>query len=639
MNSETISAIRNFTLNARKLLLVEINEQLEGIYGFLPTGKIEPADKYPAIKSLPEAATTRKRLEQFIADEQAAGMSVKEARDKLALEIAFTRLNRMVALKMMEARGITRQSVSKGTQSNGYLRWLTQSGNEDFYSKHEAGDLPRNAMGEGPRQEAYRHYLLWVCAELSKEIKVLFDPDNLASRIFPRPAALNQLIEMMNAPELEEVWKPGNEETIGWVYQYFIEQKKKEVFDRLYKKKEKICAEDIPAATQLFTPRWIVKCLVQNTLGRMWVHMHPDTRLKEKLDYLVPPAGSIPKVPLKLVRKIRLLDPACGTMHFGLIAFDLLYEMYREETDRCGQPGWPQHPSVENDSEIPSNILAHNLHGIDIDLRAVQLSALTLYLRAKTISPKTILKESRLVCADIHMLNGDRLNKFLTYSGLEKRPIYSRVLTALRELLNNAQQIGSLLRLDEEIHKLVKDERKRFEREGRQMELFGGSDSQFESDAAKEEFWEILEIQIGQALDEFVRKHSSEGFGQKFFADEAIKGLRLLEITSQKYDIVMTNPPYMANGNMNSVLKNYLQKEYPKTKIDLYAAFIQRCMEWLASGGRMGMITQQSFMFISSYEKLRDLLRENIAIEIMPHVGPRAFDEISGEKVNTTLLV
>jgi hypothetical protein len=228
---------------------------------------------------------------------------------------------------------------------------------------------------------------------LAQEVRVLFDSDNLASHLCPRPQALRQLIDLLNGEQLQDAWQPGNEETIGWVYQFFIEQQKKDVFDRLYRKKEKICAEDIPAATQIFTPRWVVCCLVENTLGRMWMQMHPDSRLTQQLEYLVPQVNSLPPVPLKPVREIRLLDPACGTMHFGLVAFDLLVEMYREEIEQAGQPCWPQEPSVKAEADIPAAILAHNLHGIDIDLRAVQLSALTLYLRAKTLNPKTTLSE------------------------------------------------------------------------------------------------------------------------------------------------------------------------------------------------------------------------------------------------------
>lgn len=432
MNSATIALIRDFTLKSRKLLLAEINDQLEGVYGFLPSGKFESADKYPALGALPEAAETRKRIEQFIADEQATGMSVKDARDKLALEIVFTRLNRMVALKLMETRGIIRQSVSKGAQSNGYLRWLTQPENDDFYRKHEAGDLPRNALGEGPRQESYRHYLLWVCAELATEIKVLFDPDNLGSRIFPRPAALGQLIDMMNAPDLEDAWKIGNEETIGWVYQSFNAEALENAFREARVSKKKFEAKDIPNVTQLFTRRWIVRYLVENTLGRLWLDMHPDSCLVgEQLEYLVP-IESNRQAPLKSVRNIRLLDPACGAMHFGLVAFDLFVRMYQEEMRNAGKPGWPKRPPLESEDQIPAAVIADNIYGIDIDLRAVQLSALTLFIKAKSLNKSAILKESRLACANIQMLDGDRLKDFLKIAGLDQRPVYSRILSALQ---------------------------------------------------------------------------------------------------------------------------------------------------------------------------------------------------------------
>lgn len=456
---------------------------------------------------------------------------------------------------MMEARRLLRQTVTRGQDSNGFKMWLTEPGNEAHYRAYEAGDLPQDGLGEGPRQRAYRLFLLAQCARLAQEVRVLFDPDNLLSQLCPRPQALRQLIDLLNDEELQEAWQPGNEETIGWVYQFFIEQQKKDVFGRLYKKKEKIRAEDIPAATQIFTHRWVVRCLVENTLGRMWVQMHPETRLAKQLAYLVPMENSLPSVPPKRVQEIRLLDPACGTMHFGLVAFDLLVEMYREEIEQAGRPGWPQEASVTAKADIPAAILAHNLYGIDIDLRAVQLSALTLYLRAKTLNPRATLSESRLACADIHMLDGERLKQFVELAGLQERPIYGRILNALQQRLKGADQLGSLLRLDEEIRKLVEEERLRYERLGRQPDLFGWPKEQFESEAGRREFWEILEIQIGQALDAFARERAAAGIDQGFFATEATKGLRLLEITGQRYDIVFTNPPYMTSRNMNAVLK------------------------------------------------------------------------------------
>jgi hypothetical protein len=591
MKSETVDAIHDATLKARELMTTEISQQLEGIYGLLPSGQFQPVADYPALGNVPEAVETRRRLETHLADEHQAGLTAQQARDKLVREAAFTWLNRLVAFKMMETRRLLRQTVTRGQESNGYKMWLTEAGNEEHYRGYEAGDLPQDGLGEGPRQRAYRRFLLAQCARLAQEIRVLFDPDNMASRLCPRPQAFRQLIDLLNDDELHEAWQPANEETIGWVYQFFIEEQKRDVFDRLYKKKEKIRAEDIPAATEIFTPRWVVRCLVENTLGRVWVQMHPDSRLAQQLEYLVPQADPLPQVPLKHVREVRVLDPACGTMHFGLVAFDLLAGMYREEIERVGQPGWPQTPSVEAEVDIPAMILADNLHGIDIDLRAVQLSALTLYLRAKTLNSNATLSESRLACADIHMLDGNRLQQFLDQAGLRDRPIYGRILSALQQRLKDSDQLGSLLRLDEEIRKLVEEERWHYEREGRQLDFPGWSQQQFETEAGRREFWEMLEIQIGQALDAFARERASEGADQGFFAAETTKGLRLLEITGQRYDIVLTNPPYMSSRNMNAVLKEYLQKAYSVAKSDLYAAFIQRCTEWLSEGGRLGMIT------------------------------------------------
>jgi len=629
-------AIRDFTLEARKILIREVEDQLEGIYGLLADGHFEPADNYPALAQIPECAETRHRLETFMADEASAGLDREAARRKLAKEPAFTWLNRLVALKMMETRKLVRQTVTRGADSNGFKMWLTEDGNEQHLADYEAGEMPKDARGEGPRDRAYRRFLLAQCGRLAEEIRVLFDPDNLVSRLAPRPTILGQLIDLMNDGELDEAWEPGNEETIGWVYQFFIEREKADVFDRLYKKKQKMQREDIPAATQIFTPRWIVECLVQNTLGRRWLQMHPDSSLTEKLDYLVPLEGEIPAAPLKPVREITLLDPACGTMHFGLVAFDLFVEMYREELARAGEEGWPAEPSVGSEQEIAASIVANNLHGIDIDLRAVQLSALTLFIKAKMVNPNTRIADSKLACTDTRMILGDRFQAFLDKLG---RPIYRRILTTLAKRLRHADHLGSLLRPDEEVRNLIEQERKKYEKEGRQPDLFGWSRDQFDTEAGLREFWETLETQIAQAVDAFGREEAEAGHDASFFVGEAAKGLRMLELLAKRYDIVVTNPPYMTSRNMNAVMNGFLKKEYPAAKRDLYAAFIQRCTDLLADTGRLGMITQQSFMFISSYENLRTWLRDRVAIETMPHTGPRAFAEVTGEKVNTTLLV
>ncbi|MFX1555420.1 MAG: BREX-1 system adenine-specific DNA-methyltransferase PglX, partial [Promethearchaeota archaeon] len=489
------------------------------------------------------------------------------------------------------------------------------------------------------------HFLLWQSAQIAAEVRVLFDPDTLPSRLFPRPRALNTLLEMLNQPDLADAWRA--DETIGWIYQYFNEPELQAAFEKVRTSRAKFEAKDIPSATQLFTPHWIVRFLVQNTLGRLWVQMHPDTHLVGTdpstlrlpsgqagsghglLDYLVPLEGEIPPEPLRPVREITLLDPACGAMHFGLVAFDLLAAMYQEELDRAGEPGWPETPSVADPADIPAAIIKHNLFGIDIDLRAVQLSALALYLKAKyalseiegSLNPKARITDSNLACADVLPLDGARLGTFLREARFT-RPVYERLIRALWSRLQDVDQLGSLLRLERELGDLITEERARYD----EAPLFAGLPGEFEREAAEAEFWEIISAQTVQGLDEFTRQQAQAGVDQTFFAGEAVKGLRLVELMLRRYDVVVTNPPYMTRGKMNNELAKLVADAYPEGKNDLFAAFIQRCLEFAEDRGYVGMLTMHSFMFIRSYEALRGAIRREAAVEAMAHCGPGLFE-------------
>ena len=630
------SAIHNTTLKARELLTGEIRDLLQGIYGLDSKGNFEDVKRLPAV-ALPEVRATRKRLEKFLNDEEQAGLKRPEAVAKLVKETAFTHLNRLVAFKMMESRKLIRGTVDRYQESNAFKFYLAE--HEDDLRLYEQGSLPQNEVGEGPRDMAYRHFLLWQCAELSKEIKVLFDPENLSSRLFPRPRSLKSLLEMLNDPALVDAW--SEEETVGWIYQYFNEDEKKDVFNRLYKKKQKIRPEDIPAATQLFTPRWIVKFLVQNTLGRQWMQMHPDSGLAAALDYLVPLAGEIPSEKMKPVREIEVLDPACGTMHFGLVAFDLLAEMYREEMEKAGQPGWPEKPSVSSVEAIPAAVIANNIFGIDIDLRAVQLSALALYLKAKSLNPKAQITESHLACAELQLPEDAKLEEFLKASKFTL-PVYERVIRRLWSTMRggSGKGVGSLLPLEGAITLEVERERRthltslqRFE------DLADAPEDVARTEVWGLEFWDVLGDQIVMAFNSFADEQAASGGDESYFVGEAGKGMRLLDIMRRRYDCVFTNPPYMTRRNMNPELADFTEANYPEGKGDLYAAFIQRCLELTEERGRLGMFAQQSFMFISSYENLREEVLKERAIEAIAHTGPRALDDVGGEKVNTTAFV
>ncbi len=631
MDQTIRNKLRETVLKARSLLENAIREELQGRYGIYIANAKERGSSGLVVEDdarmghlEADERETRRLLLDHISLLQTSGLTASSALDAFVREAAFTWLNRFVAFKMLETRGLVRETVSRLENSNGFKMWLAEPGNETHLSDYEKGDLPQNGRGEGPRQRAYRAFLLARCQNLSEEVRVLFDPNALVSRFLPQPKVLKELANLLNAQDLAPAWQPGNEETIGWVYQGFNSEELEQAFRKVRVSKKKFESRDIPAVTQLFTPRWIVRFLVENTLGRFWVELHPDSQLASSLDYLVPfkTADCLPTAQ-RSVKEITFLDPACGTMHFGLLAFDLLAAMYREEMQNAGKPGWPEKPPVASEDEIPDAIIAHNLHGIDIDPRAVQLSALTLYLKAKTLNPKARISESRLACANIHMLDGDNLKSFVEQMKLG--PIYRRILTALQARLKDSEQLGSLLRLEEEIRQLVAEERKRYEREGKQLIIPGFAEQQFETEAGQREFWEMLEIQIGQALDAFAREHGN-AVNQTFFAGETAKGMRLLELMAQRYDVVVTNPPYMSARKMNSRLKSLVAASYPAGKGDLYAAFIKRCVDLTNPTGHVGMLTMHSFMFISSYEKLRSIIREQTFIETMAHAGPGLFD-------------
>ncbi len=215
-----MSDLRTFTLGARQTLVEETKALLLQVYGLETNGIFLPKAKLPILARVPEAMATRKRLEKLFSDEQEAGITSADAHQKLVKEAAFTHLNRLVAFKLMEGRKLMRGAVDRYHDSNGFKIYLA---NHDTDLKlFEKGSMPLDDFGEGPNDRAYRHFLLWQCGELAKEVRVLFDPENLASILFPRPRVVRKIVDALNAEDMKVAWQPGNEETIGWIYQFFI---------------------------------------------------------------------------------------------------------------------------------------------------------------------------------------------------------------------------------------------------------------------------------------------------------------------------------------------------------------------------------------------------------------------------------
>jgi len=613
MTDDLISTIQSFTLDARKLLEQETEEQLQGLYGWLPDGSFAAGTAL----GLAEAAETRARLEAYVEGEAEAGVDVLAAREKIKRETAFTWLNRAVAFRLMEERGIIKGTFGKLHKANAFIFYLTDVLNEASIP----ASTPINTMGEGPVDSAYRKFLLWQCGELTREVSVLFDFATLASRLCPRPAILKQLADTMNEADLVAAWNLGNEETLGWVYQGFCSQELQDAFAAARESKKKFESKDIPAVTQLFTIRWVVRFLVENTLGRIWMEMHPESHLSEILEYIVPPKEKRQRK-IKPVKEITFLDPCCGSMHFGLLAFDLFSEMYREEMENAGKPGWPDSPSAGSEEEIPGLILTHNIHGIDIDLRAVQVSALALLLRARTLNPKAQVTDENLACANVEEFTGGRLDELINAAEFENRS-EERILRAMSARVADSPHLGSLLRIERDLKEMVETERKTLLASSQpELLLAGLTDDLFESTRDLDSFFDQLASSIADRLDSFAR---DAGSNSHHAAAEASKGMRFLRLVEKRYDVVVTNPPYLSGRKMNKRLSVLMEQEYNEGKGDMYAAFILRCQELLAADGLMGMLTMHSFMFISSYEELRIKLRKEVAIETLAHFGGGLF--------------
>lgn len=500
---------------------------------------------------------------------------------------AYTWFNRIVALRYMELHDYLDHGYrALSNRSDSDIPEILEKATEIELPGLNKDKVIELRLAGNKDNELYRMLLVAQCNALHKAMPFLFEhiydetelllPDNLLHS----DSIIRKLVNDID----DEAW--NEVEIIGWLYQFYISEKKDEVIGKVVK------SEDIPAATQLFTPNWIVKYMVQNTLGRMWMATYPESTLQEKMEYYIEPAEQEPEVQKQLEEitpkelnpeGLTFLDPACGSGHILVEAYELLKEIYLERGYRT--------------RDIPELILKKNLYGIDIDDRAAQLAGFVLLMKAREDDSRIFAKDD-IELNVISMKNSDDSDE-------------DNVLTT--QLQKEGNDISNILQLI----KLFKSSK-----------IFGSLITVPNKLAGN--LGEIKAL-INKVVDEY---HVCKSYGEII-----LNLIQQAKILSNKYDCVVTNPPYMGSKAMNGVLKKFAAENFSDSKSDLFAMFIEKCSAFSKSNQYFGLITMQSWMFLSSYERLREDILTNLTITTMAHLGPRAFSSISGEVVQTTTFV
>ncbi len=580
----------------------------------------------------PEDKHARKVIDAYLALREDAGLSRKDAIEEFVREAAYTWVNRLLVLRCMEARDLI----------DGVVTTKEVYGGRSLAHHRLAQRQPETCAGEDGGLFAMLDKAFSFHAN---HLPVLFNPKAPAAALRPSVAALKKCIALLSGTESVNGSSPATDEVfaapdaLGWAYQYWNTEEKDRVFAKVRTKKVKIQGADIIPATQLYTESYMVRFLVQNSLGATWMGMHPDSDLLEDWEYYVKDADRAP-VRRKNVENITFLDPACGSGHFLIEAFDLFYRMYEAE----GKYTDPE--------AICKKILSRNLYGIDIDERAVQITRAALWMKAAERVFDFSGTPKNIIATNIRLPKGkDHLKAFLAKYP-EDAPL-APALESIFEGLEHADELGSLLQIEEPVERELRSLRTCL---GGQTALTtGGLTGQTSfAGAMTDEDWEAWKDDVIERLaDHFGKEGEAADFSSAFFSQNAGKGVRLFELLSKRYDVVAVNPPYMGSGNMGSVLKKYVNKWYKFGKNDLFASFIIRSYILCKRNGKAAMVTQQSWMFLRSFSNLRLNVKPDqdgskgdfngilldCSIDSIIHLGSGAFHEITGDVVNVALFI
>ena len=606
------TAIKNFAIWARNKLIADINYRAgllgitaDGIRSALPqsTGQTQFYD----IGTAEPYAITGERIyqRQHLVDllhQKEKESDYKTAYKYVLEEVAYTWFNRLIAVRFMEVNDYLPSHIRVLSSESGKMEpdLVTTPFDADLEFSRDEQQIILDLKNANKLDEVFRLLFIKQCNALNEILPALFEKTSDYTELLLNLSVIDQdgvvwhLVH--DIPESDfNVEEGGQVEIIGWLYQYYNTEPKNEAFA----KKGKITKDEVPAVTQLFTPDWIVRYMIENSLGRLWLEGHPNEELKSNWKYYLEEAEQEPEVAAQLeeIRKeyaklnpedIKVIDPCMGSGHILVYAFDVLMQIY--ESAGYGQ------------RDAARSILDNNIYGLDIDDRAFQIAYFAVMMKARQYNRRILNGEYRPNVYSIKESNGINQSQ-LKYFGaglndFERNNAVAQ-MNGLLDTFMDAKEYGSILTID-----------------------------QYD--------WDLL--------DKFVS--NIETIGELTFEavglDETTEQIKLLiaqgKVLAQKYEVATTNPPYMNTASMNNVLAEYVKKNYPNSKADMFGVFIEKCLQMLSTNGHMAMITQHAWMYLTSFEKMRISIQADDLINMI-HLGTRAFEEIGGEVVQTTAFV
>ena len=606
------TAIKNFAIWARNKLIADVSyaarligitedgiakplPQSSGDTQFFDIGTAEPY----SISG--EAVRQRDKLIAVIRQKE-KDTDYKTAYRYVIEEVAYTWFNRLIAIRFMEVNDYLPSHIRVLSSESGKLEpdlVTTPFDAELPFTAEEEAQISRLKQ-DNRLDELFRILFLKQCNALNAILPALFETTKnytellLSLSVIDRDGVVYHLIH--DIPEADfNIEQGGQVEIIGWLYQYYNTEPKAAAFA----KNGKITKEEIPAVTQLFTPDWIVRYMVENSLGRLWVEGHPDCGLKENWKYYMKEAQQEPEVQAKLaeIRKeyaalnpedIKLIDPCMGSGHILVYAFDVLLQIYESA-------GYSQRDAAKS-------ILENNIYGLDIDDRAYQLAYFAVMMKARQYNRRILNGENTChvyAVQESNSINRAHLHYFGAGMDNSEKNAAKNQLEGLLDTLTDAKEYGSILN----------------------VENYN---------------WDLLRRFVAAA--DTAGQISMESVGVEDTAEQLNRLVDIGETLARKYWVTATNPPYMSVSNAVNRINEYIQRYYSNSKVDMYAVFIERCKSLTKTNGFQAMITQHGWMFLGSFEKIREKIVEGTIVN-MAHLGARAFEEIVGEVVQTTSFV